>query len=53
MTMKTNLQSAEGLLQRNGRDGADDDRFSIASQGVLQDAGQFAVSVAGKASGAY
>lgn len=51
MWANTDLQSAQGLIQRNRSDGADDDRFSVASQGVLQNAGQFTVSVVGEASG--
>ena len=35
----TNLQGAEGLIQGNRSDGTDDDRFSVPTQGVLQDAG--------------
>lgn len=35
----TNLQGAEGLIKGNRGDGADDDRFSVPTQGVLQNAG--------------
>jgi len=44
----TNLQRAERLVQSDGRDGADDDRFGVSTQGVLQDAGQLTVSVVGE-----
>lgn len=46
--MCTDLQSAEGLIQSNRSDGADDDCFSVPTQGVLQDAGQLTVSVVGE-----
>ena len=46
--MCANLQSAEGLIQSDRCDGADNDGFSVPTQGVLQDAGQLTVSVVGE-----
>lgn len=45
----TDLKSAKCLIQSDRSNSADDDSFSVPTQGVLQDAGQLTVSVVGEA----